>query len=49
MVVINENTLKINQSQIEEMVYIMIHEIMHILAFSPTLYGLYPTEEPAFK
>ncbi len=41
LIMINQNNLEIGKDQIEDMVYILIHETFHVLAVSPSLYDLY--------
>ena len=46
---INEKYLDIDKSQIQKFVKVLLHEAIHILAISPSLYDKIPTATPAYE
>lgn len=49
LIAINEKYLKPEKSQIEKFVKVLLHEALHILAISPSLYDKIPTSSPSFE
>lgn len=49
MIILNEKHLKFTQQSIEALSNTLIHEMLHILVFSPTLFAVFQANNPATK
>jgi hypothetical protein len=45
----NSKNLKFDQEGFQEIVFVSLHEITHVLGFSALAYDLYPTGNPVIK
>ena len=49
MIYINYNNLKLKEDRIRSLKLVVFHEIFHVLAFSPKLYGKFAKKKVSWK